>query len=158
MLLKGYAMIKFQKLQAPYIPQILDMMVDFYAIDNYSINPEISKRNFELLLENPSYGQAFLIQDGEVIHGYLLLSYVFSFEFQGRVAILDELYLASSARGKGLGKAAVEYAQEYAREIGCTKMFLEVEPHNERAQLLYKKLGFDFHSRQIMSYSIHSTK
>lgn len=145
-------MTNFQKLGNQDISLILQMMQDFYAIDDYAIDMDTSKHNFELLLANPSYGQAFLIQEDGLTLGYLILAYVFSFEFQGRVAILDELYLSAAARGKGLGKAAVLYAQDYALEEGCKRMFLEVESHNERAQKLYEQLGFDFHPRKIMGH------
>lgn len=151
-------MVNFHKLEESQIDIILEMMVDFYAIDAYVIDPAVSRENFEVLVSNPSYGQAFLIEEEGEFMGYMILAYVFSFEFKGRVVILDELYLSEAARGKGLGKKAVEYAQSYAQEQDCKKIFLEVETHNLRAQRLYEKLGFDFHPRKIMSYSIQKRK
>lgn len=143
-------MTDFKILESTEIDLIVGMMEDFYAIDNYTIDSAVSKRNFELFIGDPKLGQAFLIiSDGEIA-GYIIIVYFFSFEFQGKVAILDELYIRKEHRGKGLGKSGVQFAQDFATEQKCKLMFLEVEPHNEPAKKLYHSEGFALHPRQLM--------
>lgn len=80
------------------------MMVDFYTIDGYPIDIEKSKALFRQFTDNSEFGLAWLIYTNDTVVGYVILTFSFSFEYQGRIGILDELYLSDSARGKGIGK------------------------------------------------------
>ncbi|WP_400262093.1 GNAT family N-acetyltransferase [Sphingobacterium sp. SG20118] len=147
-------MLTFEKLTHNNIDTIVAMMQDFYAIDGYDIDPVVSRENFEIFLKDENLGQSWLIKENDLVLGYIIVVYFFSFEFKGRVALLDELYISADARGKGLGKKAVQFIKEYVQEVGCKLVLLEVEPHNLPAQKLYENQGFDFHPRNIMRYSI----
>ena len=48
-----------------------------------------------------------------------------------------------SARGIGLGKNLVNSALDYARESGCSKIFLQTTDGLPESQQLYEKLGFE---------------
>lgn len=151
-------MIRFTPLSTAGISQIVKFMEDFYAIDNYAFDADVTRENFAKFLKNPSLGNIFLIRDKEDIIGYIIIVYFFSFEFQGKVALLDELYLTTSARGKGVGKKAMEFVNEFVENTGCKLILLEVEPHNTRAQKLYLEHGFTFHKRQLMRKEPTSNK
>lgn len=147
-------MIEFKDLEVSEIGAVVKMMEDFYAIDNYAFNAEVSTENFQKFIQNPEVGQVFLIKEGEAILGYIIIVYFFSFEFQGKVALLDELFIVSEARGKGLGKRGVRFAEKFAESKQCKLLLLEVEPHNTRAQTLYSGEGFVHHPRQFMRKKI----
>jgi len=49
----------------------------------------------------------------------------------------------SSARGIGLGKDLVNCALDYARENGCSRIFLETTDGLPESQHLYEALGFE---------------
>ncbi len=147
-------MITFEKLTSENIDIIVAMMQDFYAIDGYDIDPIVSRENFKIFLDDEKLGQSWLIKENDLVLGYIIVVYFFSFEFKGTVALLDELYLNADARGKGLGKKAVEFVKEYVQDKGCKLVLLEVEPHNLPAQKLYENQGFGFHPRNIMRYGI----
>lgn len=145
-------MISFEKLKSENINIITQLMTDFYAIDNYPIDIEVTKRNFEYFIQQPQLGQIFEIRYENEIVGYILFATLFSFEFGGNIAFLDELYISKKMRGKGLGKMAVEFAKNFAKEQDYKVLYLEVEPHNEKAQELYKKCNFKTHHRGLMIY------
>ncbi|MGX9987404.1 GNAT family N-acetyltransferase [Soonwooa purpurea] len=134
------------------IEAIMPMMKDFYAIDNYPFDTELTRKNFEIFINNSNLGQCFLLKDDSEIVGYMILNFLFSFEFGGMMCFLDELYVKPEAQGKKYGGKAVEFAQNFAKEKDLKMMFLEIENHNERAMHLYKKLGFEMHKRSIMTY------
>src|SRR5690606_8534910 len=136
------------------IDTIVSMMQDFYAIDGYDMDPAVSRENFKTFLDDQNLGQSWLIKENDLVLGYIIVVYFFSFEFKGRVALLDELFLNADARGKGVGRKAVEFVKDYVQEQGCKLVLLEVESHNLPAQKLYESQGFDFHPRNIMRYSI----
>ncbi|TGD57716.1 GNAT family N-acetyltransferase [Flavobacterium humi] len=147
-------MTVFKPLGKNQIETIVTMMQDFYAIDNYPIDTTVSKQLFENFLEDENAGKAWLIYADDEIAGYIILTFVFSFEYKGRIAFLDELYLSEKARGKGIGKKAIAFIQEEARTSGLKIIYLEVENHNENAQKLYLKNGFMMHSRKLMKYLV----
>ncbi|MEN5233351.1 GNAT family N-acetyltransferase [Sphingobacterium faecium] len=147
-------MLTFEKLTFENIDTIVAMMQDFYAIDGYDIDAQVSQENFKTFLDDERLGQSWLIKENDLVLGYIIVVYFFSFEFKGRVALLDELYLNADARGKGVGRKAVEFVKEYVQDQGCKLVLLEVEPHNIPAQKLYESQGFDFHPRNIMRYGI----
>jgi ribosomal protein S18 acetylase RimI-like enzyme len=147
-------MLTFEKLTFKNIDTIVAMMQDFYAIDGYDIEAQVSRENFKTFLDDERLGQSWLIKENDLVLGYIIVVYFFSFEFKGRVALLDELYLNAAARGKGVGRKAVEFVKEYVEDQGCKLVLLEVEPHNIPAQKLYESQGFDFHPRNIMRYGI----
>jgi len=52
------------------------------------------------------------------------------------------LMVAASHRRHGIGRALLEAAENWAREVGVTKLELHVFPHNEPARALYEDFGF----------------
>lgn len=143
-------MIQFKPLQTSDIETIVPMMQEFYAIDNYPIDVEISKVLFLEFLENPHLGRAWLIYSDNEIVGYVILTFVFSFEYKGTIAFLDELYISSKARGKGIGKLALDFIHEEAVSLSLKIIYLEVEGHNKIAQKLYLSKDFIIHNRNLM--------
>jgi ribosomal protein S18 acetylase RimI-like enzyme len=153
-------MITFKPLEFVDIETITYMMQDFYAIDNYPINLEVSKKLFEEFITNQNLGKAYLIYDSDEeetlkIVGYVILTFVFSFEYKGKIAFLDELYIKETARGKGIGNQTILFIKEESRKLNLKLIYLEVENHNENAQKLYIANDFEVHNRKIMKYKLN---
>ena len=145
-------MIQFKPLEQSDIDTIVTLMQQFYAIDNYPIDVETSKTLFQEFISDENLGKSWLILSDNVLVGYLILTFVFSFEYKGKIAFLDELYITAAARGKGIGSKAIEFVQNEAHKTNLKLIYLEVEPHNEKAQKLYLASGFESHNRQLMKY------
>jgi ribosomal protein S18 acetylase RimI-like enzyme len=145
-------MTPFKPIEIPDIPAIIEMMQEFYAIDGYPIDTEKSKLLFSEFLSDENLGRAWLLfEDGNPV-GYMVLTFVFSFEYGGKIAFIDELYIKESSRGKGFGKAAVAFLKAEAAKLSLKLLYLEVEHHNSNAQKLYLAAGFELHKRNIMKY------
>ena len=143
-------MIEFHTLKHSDIEIIVSMMQDFYAIDNYPIESETSKKLFQTFIEDDNLGQCWLISHNGITVGYVILTYVFSFEYQGKIAFLDELYLSENARGKGIGKITLKFVHDRALQNDLKVVYLEIESHNEVAKNLYLSNDFIIHNRQLM--------
>lgn len=147
-------MTQFQPLEKKDINTVSSLMEEFYAIDQYPMDSVITKKLFEEFINNKDFGLCWLLSlDNEPI-GYLILTFIFSFEYQGKIAFLDELYIQPKAQGKGIGKEAVSFAQAQCETLGIRLIYLEVEEHNEPAQQLYLKKGFSIHKRKLMKYTL----
>ena len=96
----------------------------------------------EAILRVPERGFILLAvgQDGAV--GVACVSYSWTVERGGRVAWLDELYVAPSMREHGVGNALLGEAIGVAGAAGCRTVELEVETSHARAEHLYRRHGF----------------
>lgn len=147
-------MTTFTPIQTSDIDTIVPMMQEFYSIDNYPIDIAISKALFLEFIENPHLGKAWLIYSDEEIVGYIILTFVFSFEYKGTIAFLDELYISDKARGKGIGKKALDFIHQEALSLSLKIIYLEIENHNEIAQKLYLSKDFAVHNRSLMKLTL----
>lgn len=108
------------------------------------ITPADVARTLDHLRRHPERGRAMVLDAGGDLVGYALVIAFWSNELGGLVAILDELYVAPAARGRGLGTALIA-AIASGRVPGfeaVVAMDLEVTPDNARARALYARLGF----------------
>lgn len=147
-------MTAFKPLDLQGIETIVSMMQDFYAIDNYPIDSVMAGKLFQEFIADEKLGKAWLIYAENEIVGYVILTFIFSFEYKGRIAFLDELYLSEKARGKGIGKKTMAFIQAEAHKLKLKVIYLELENHNENAQKLYLASHFTVHHRKLMKYSV----
>ena len=147
-------MTTFKPLEIADIEVITQMMQDFYAIDNYPIDVEVAKNLFQEFISNEHLGKSWLIYTENEIVGYIILTFIFSFEYGGKIAFVDELFIKETARGKGIGKEAIQFIQREVPKLSLKLLYLEVEPHNENAQKLYLAHDFELHNRKLMKYKV----
>ena len=147
-------MTSFKPLEITDIEIITQMMQDFYAIDNYPMDVEVAKNLFHEFISNENLGKSWLIYSENEIVGYIILTFIFSFEYGGKIAFVDELFIKETARGKGFGKEAIQFIQQEVPKLSLKLLYLEVEPHNENAQKLYLAHDFELHNRKLMKYKV----
>ena len=147
-------MTTFKPLEISDISIITQMMQDFYAIDNYPMDIEVAKTLFQEFISNEHLGKSWLIYSENEVVGYIILTFIFSFEYGGKIAFVDELFIKETARGKGFGKEAIQFIQQEVPKLSLKLLYLEVEPHNENAQKLYLAHDFERHNRKLMKYKV----
>jgi GNAT superfamily N-acetyltransferase len=142
---------RFRPAEAGDINAIVAMMRGYYAQDGYTFVDAEARAAALMLINDPSLGRLWVAQDGETIVGYVAVALGFSFEYRGREAFVDELFIAQTHRERGLGREALEIAEAYCREAGVNALHLEVERHRENAVELYKRRGFADFGRYLMT-------
>ncbi len=147
-------MIVFKAIEITEIDDLLSMMKEFYSIDNYPFELKVFKKLLIEFINNSDFGRAWLIVSDDKIVGYVILSFIFSFEYQGRIAFLDELYLIDTAREKGIGSQTLLFIKTVSQKLSLKLIYLELEKHNLKADKLYLKSGFEIHNRKLMKYKI----
>lgn len=122
-------------------------------------NESSARAAFHQLLALPAFGRIWLLYDGAVLVGYIILTVGFSFEFRGHDAFIDELYIVPTRRHRGLGRQAMAFVEQEAREMGVNAVHLEVDPGNDSALALYRRSGYVDHARFLMTKWLeHDTK
>ncbi len=141
----------FQLLSDQEIPTLLEMMREFYAQQEMRFDEPSASLAINRVLNNPEQAQIYLIFRGTELAGYFALTFCFSFEFHGRFALFDELYLREPFRRQKLGKAVVVFAEDLCRKAGVKALRLEVGRENQPAQALYLASGFKENERNLMT-------
>jgi ribosomal protein S18 acetylase RimI-like enzyme len=121
---------------------LLGLHEEFSREDGVPFEAAAARAALAGLLREPSLGGAWIIErDGQPV-GYFVLCYGYSIEFRGRDAFLDEIYVRPAARGRGLAREALEFAQAECSKAGVRSLHLEVRRGNEAARRLYRDAGF----------------
>lgn len=146
--------VKFIEIKEKDSQAILDMMADFNAIDDYPFDRQKCLKNLDILIQNKHLGWIWMIQADDALAGYIVLTFGFSFEYKGRMAMIDEFYIIENYRNLGIGRKTMEFMQEKAAELGVKTILLEVENHNEKAKRLYFKQGYSGKDRSLLTKSL----
>lgn len=133
------------------LPVLLAMLRDFYVEDRIPLDEPRVRRGLEQLMADASLGAILVAESEGVRVGYLVLGWCFSIEQGGRHVLIDEIYLAPAARGRGLGSTLLSAACDWARERGAEVVRLEVNRHNPRARALYERHGFLDDARDLLT-------
>jgi len=130
---------------------LLEFMQAYYAFDGHGFDESKARLALTTLLCDASLGLAWLILDGDAAVGYVVLCFGYSLEWLGRDAFVDEFYLQEEYRGRGWGRATMEFVEEAARSAGIRALHLEVVRENTKALELYRQLGFREHPSTFLS-------
>ncbi|MGI9105406.1 MAG: GNAT family N-acetyltransferase [Pyrinomonadaceae bacterium] len=141
----------FTLADASRIDLLISLMREFYAVEHMTFDETAARSALDQILHNSAFGEVYLISVDEMAVGYLVVAFGFSLEFHGRDAFIDELYLRESYRGRGIGKASLQCAEEVCRREGIKALHLEVERVNARAQAVYRKAGYRDHHRYLLT-------
>jgi ribosomal protein S18 acetylase RimI-like enzyme len=71
----------------------------------------------------------------------------------GTRAVIEDVVVDASARGKGIGEALTHTALGRARKAGCRSVDLTSRPSREAANRLYQRLGFVKRETNAYRYS-----
>jgi diamine N-acetyltransferase len=143
--------ISFRAAALADIDWLVEAMREFNAIDDYGFNESIARPALGKFIADSSLGGLWLIEaEGKAV-GYVVLTFGFSFEFHGRDAFVDELFIAEAYRSRGIGRQAMRFIEERCRESGVEALHLEVDRTNLIGQALYQKSGFKDHDRFLMT-------
>ncbi len=136
------------------IPLILGMMERFYAIDSYPFNRETKSSNLRTFIDNDQLGRLWIILFENTPIGYLALTFGFSFEYGGRDAFIDELFIEENFRNQGIGSEVMQFVEQQAGSLGVKAIHLEVEKSNVKGNRIYLKQGYASNDRTLLTKSI----
>ena len=141
----------FRRAGVSDIDALLPMICELCGFDRTPFDEGAARRALAQLVGDESLGGAWLVESGGLTAGYLVITNGFSLEFGGRDAFIDELFLREEFRGRGLGRRALEFAEDFCRGRGVRALLLEVEHDNTAAQEVYRRSGFENRDFYLMA-------
>lgn len=96
------------------------------------------------LAERFNHGESivFIAEENHFPVGFTQLYPSFSSVSLRRVFIVNDLFVASSHRRKGVGSMLIQAAVEYSRSLGAVRVSLNTDIKNTSAQRMYKAEGW----------------
>ncbi len=150
------AQVEFHKLSPAEAPVLEDMVLALYREDpcGEPMSPSKIRRTIEELDRHPDKGRITLFRLGGEPVGYAITVYLWSNEFGGDVAVLDELYVKPSWRGRGIATRFLSH-MAHTRTPALKGIRLEVTPGNDRALGFYRREGFIAASNHHLFKPLH---
>lgn len=133
----------FRRVGADDLPTLLPLLRAYWEYDGIVYREAEVRRGLDALVANPSLGNAWLVELGDAVVGYFILTWGFDLEFGGRHAWITDLYLQAGQRGQGLGRQVFAFVDDILRKEGASCVELVVEHDNAEALAFYRKLGFE---------------
>ncbi len=113
------------------VPQLLRLEETCFETDR------LSRRQFRYMLTKAN-AVIFVFEDGDVLLGYVLIL----FSRGTSMARLYSIAVDPDARGRGVGRALVEAAEEESRERDCAYLRLEIRKDNAASLGLFRTMGY----------------
>ena len=136
--------VQIRAARPPDVPLLLPLVEQYWSFehivgfDTERVAPQLTR-----VLSDMKLGRAWIAYNGDVPAGYLLGVFVFSLEYQGLTAVIDELFVLPEHRSAGLGRRLLEVAETQFRAQGCTSVSLELGRANVIARAFYASLGYE---------------
>lgn len=111
----------------------------FYEVEE--IDEERNRAFFRRFLAPSEDGLLLGARAEERFLGYACLHWHFSSLGAAESVLMNDLFVAPGARGRGVGRALIEAAAEVARERGAVHLEWATAPDNHTAQRLYDSTG-----------------
>ncbi|MCP9917128.1 GNAT family N-acetyltransferase [Cyanobium sp. ATX 6F1] len=146
--------IRLSPVQPEQLDQLMPLVAAFYAHFGYSYDNDRKRSLLETFLNDGNSGRLWFIVNSDAPVGYVLIAFSFSLEMEGRIAFVDELFIAPEGRSKGTGAWALSLAEAACRELGVGTLRLEAEADNLRAAALYLRQGYGDLGRRLLSKSL----
>ncbi len=93
------------------------------------------------LFGTPPFARLLVAIEPERALAFLTCNTSFPSPGLGRRLVIEDLYVASAARNRGLGFSLLRRAAALAEELGATELGWTTDPKNEGAQRFYDRIG-----------------
>lgn len=125
------------------IPALCGLLSALFA-QEAEFTPDIAAqaRGLAMIVGDPRVGTVLVARrDGEVV-GMVNLLFTVSTALGERVVLLEDMVVAPSVRGAGVGSALLTAAIDFARAQRCPRITLLTDRVNADAQRFYARHGF----------------
>jgi GNAT superfamily N-acetyltransferase len=94
-----------------------------------------------LIASADSEGMLLVADDDGAVVGFAAVGWKWSSLRAARIAVLEDLFVASEARGRGAADALIRGCADRAREHGAPVLSWQTATDNHRAQAVYERVG-----------------
>ena len=130
--------------QAVDLPALSELISSLFAVEpDFSINQARQIAGLRMQLEDPARSVVLKAMDAGQVVGMLTVQLVASTAQGTWSGLMEDVVVASSHRGRGVGKALVKAGEVWAVSKGATRMQLLVDNKNTPAISFYDQLDYE---------------
>jgi ribosomal protein S18 acetylase RimI-like enzyme len=135
--------LKFETAVQKDLPRLVALLgILFESEAEFSADPEKQRTALQAILADPVKGKIFVVREGREVIAMCSLLYTISTAEGGKAALFEDLVVAPEHRKRGIGASLLKHVIAEARTEGVLRITLLTDMQNERAQALYRRLGF----------------
>ncbi|HUG78565.1 MAG TPA: GNAT family N-acetyltransferase [Burkholderiales bacterium] len=125
------------------LPQLAALLQILFR-EEAEFTPDEAKQRAALgaILGDAARGRIYVAREGERVLAMASLLFTLSTAEGGKAAWFEDLVVLPEHRRRGIGSALLGFVIREARREGVLRLTLLTDSANERAQALYRKLGF----------------
>lgn len=123
------------------VPALVAMMREFYAESDYPLDRDWAAGSFQALLRDEAFGAAWIVSRDSEPAGYVVLTVRFSMEYGGLDAFVDDLFVRTEFRRRGLARALLKALFDECARRRVLAVHVEVGQDNDAAKALYGGFG-----------------
>ncbi len=125
------------------LPQLVALLGMLFSQEAELVPDEAKQaRALHKILSDDSVGRVYVARDGGRVVAMAALLYSISTAEGGLAASFEDMIVLPGHRGRGVAARLLAFVIEQARKQGVLRLTLLTDRDNERAQALYRKLGF----------------
>lgn len=125
------------------LPRLVELLgILFESEAEFARDAEKQRAGLQAILADPSKGRVFVAREGREVVAMASLLYTVSTAEGGRAAWFEDLVVAPEQRQRGIGEALLKHVVAEARKEGVLRLTLLTDMQNERAQAMYRRVGF----------------
>ena len=125
------------------ISELVELLSSLFEQEaEFEPNSEIQSKALSKIILDPKIGIILIAKDDDKILGMVNLLFTESTALGSKVALLEDMVVLSSSRGRGIGSQLIDYAISEAKKAGCKRITLLTDIENTKAQSFYQKKGF----------------
>jgi len=134
---------RFDVAKAADLPRLVELLgLLFESEAEFSADAEKQRAALQSILADPAKGRIFVAREGREVVAMASLLYTISTAEGGRAALFEDLVTAPEHRKRGIGEALLKHVVAEARKEGVLRITLLTDMQNERAQAMYRRVGF----------------
>jgi len=135
--------IRFDVAKSGDLPRLVELLgLLFESEAEFSADSEKQRVALQAILADPAKGRIFVARDGREVVAMASLLYTISTAEGGKAALFEDLVVAPEHRKRGIGEALLKHVVAAARAEGILRITLLTDMQNERAQAMYRRVGF----------------
>ena len=135
--------IKFELAKPSDVPRLVQLLgILFESEAEFSPDSEKQRAALQAIEADPAKGRIYVAREGREVVAMASLLYTISTAEGGKAAWFEDLVTAPEHRKRGIGEALLKHVVAQARAEGVLRITLLTDMQNERAQAMYRRVGF----------------
>ena len=133
------------------LPAVLRILAESGIDGGESFTLDEARAHFARI-QRPGFRLLVATVEGEIVGTYVLAIMEKLGKRGTPAGVVEDVAVAPSRQGQGIGRAMMEHAREACRRAGCYKLALSSNLRREDAHRFYDSLGFERHGFSFVTH------